>query len=165
MQAKKVTITALLTALALILFIVEAQIPNPAAAQGFKLGLANIVTVYGMFVLGPGPTFMIFLGRVVLGSIFAGQMMTILYSFGGGLLCYFSMLVMRKILTKNQIWVCSAIGAVFHNIGQMIVAVLITRTPGILVLLPPLLVSGIIAGVFVGITAQFVVHRLPEVRL
>ena len=159
---KQLVYTALLTSLALIIFMIEAQLPALAPVPGVKLGLANIITVYAMFTLGPGPTLMILLCRVVLGSIFSGQMMTLFYSLGGGLLCYVAMLLLHRLVTVKQIWVCSVIGAIFHNIGQIIVAVLITRTAGLVVYLPVLLVSGIIAGLFTGLCAQFVVQRLPQ---
>ncbi len=163
MRLKKVTTMALLTAIALIIFIVEAQIPALVPIPGVKLGLANIITVYSMFVLGPAPTLMILVARVLLGSLFSGQVMALFYSMAGGLLCYASMLVMRKLVRPKQIWVCSVVGAIFHNIGQILVAVLITRTPGLLIYFPVLLVSGILAGLFTGLCAQFIVERLPKV--
>ena len=153
---------ALLTAVALIMFIIEAQIPSLVPIPGAKLGLANIIIVYAMFTLGPIPTFAILICRVFMSSIFSGQMMSLLYSLGGGILCFLSMLVMRKFIKINQIWVCSVIGAIFHNIGQIIVAILVARTIGLIIYLPVLLASGIIAGLFTGICAQFVVLRLPE---
>ena len=162
MKVKRLVYIAMLTAVALIIFMIEAQIPSPVPIPGVKLGLANIITVYAMFTLGPSSTLMILLCRVFLGSIFSGQLITFLYSMSGGLLCYLSMLLMQKILTQKQIWVCSVIGAIFHNIGQIIAAVIITRTPGIAAYLPILLVTGIVAGVFTGICAQFVVLRIPE---
>ena len=84
---------ALLTAIALTIFMAEAQIPNPIPIPGAKLGLANIVTVYAMFVLGPRDTLMILLARVFLGSVFSGQMMTFWYSMAGGLACFAVMLL------------------------------------------------------------------------
>lgn len=151
---------ALLTAVALIIFVVEAQIPNPIPIPGIKLGLANIVTVYAMFALGPGSTLMILLSRIFLGSLFSGQVMAMLYSLGGGLLCYLAMLVLRRLITQDQIWVCSAIGAIFHNFGQMAVAIAVTKTPGLLAYLPFLTISAVLAGTFTGLCAQFVVKRL-----
>ena len=164
MKTKKLVLMALLTAIALIIFIIEAQIPNPFPVPGIKLGLANIVTVYAIFILGPVPTLIILICRVLLGSIFSGQMMALFYSMSGGLLCYASMLIMRKLVSLNQIWVCSVIGAIFHNIGQIVVAIFITRTYGMVAYLPILMVSGICAGAFTGFCAQFVVHRLPQIR-
>ena len=164
MKTNRITLMALLTTIALIIFMVEAQIPSPVPLPGVKLGLANIVTVYAMFVLGPGPTLAVLLARVLLGSMFSGQMMALLYSLSGGLLCYFSMLVMRRLVTLKQIWVCSVVGAIFHNIGQVCAAVLITRTAGVAAYLPFLLVSGIVAGLFTGLCAQFLIARLGEIH-
>ena len=153
---------ALLTAVALILFTVEAQIPSPVPVPGVKLGLANIITVYAMFRLGPRDTLLILLCRVVLGSVFSGQMMTLFYSLGGGLLCWLVMLVMRRVVTEKQIWVCSVVGAMAHNLGQLGVAIAITRTPLLVTYLPVLLLAGILCGLFIGLCAQFVLHRLPK---
>ena len=160
MKTKKITLTALLTAIALILFVVEAQIPVLVPVPGVKLGLANIVTVYAMFALGPGPALLILICRVVLGSLLTGQMMGLLFSLGGGLLCYLSMLVVRRLVTARQIWAASAVGAVFHNIGQILVAIAVTGTSALVFYLPILLISGIVTGVFTGLAAQLVVNRL-----
>ena len=73
------------------------------------------------------------------------------------------MLPLRRILTERQIWVMSVIGAVAHNIGQILVALAVTRTAAILYYLPILMVSGILAGLFTGIAAQFAVIRLGKV--
>lgn len=160
MKAKKLTRMALLTAIALILFLVEAQLPPLAPIPGIKLGLANVITVYAMFVLSPGDTLLILLCRVFLGSVFSGQMMNLFYSLGGGLLCWLAMLVLRRVVSRRQVWVCSVIGAMCHNIGQILVAIWMTRTPSLIVYLPVLLVSGILTGLFTGLVAQFVLQRL-----
>jgi len=155
---------ALLTALALIIFTLEAQIPAPVPIPGIKLGLANIITVYAMFVLGPRDTLCILLGRIFLGSVFSGAMITILYSLGGGLLCFLVMLLMRRILTQTQIWVCSVVGAVFHNIGQTLVAIAVFQTCAVAVYLPVLMLSGVVTGLFTGLCAQFLVNRMERRR-
>lgn len=159
MTTKRVTRGALLTAIALTIFLVEAQIPPLAPVPGMKPGLANIVTVYAMFALGPTDTLLILLSRVLLGSLFAGGM-TLPYSLAGGLLCYLCMLVLRKLLTERQLWVCGAIGAVFHNLGQMAVAIAVTRTPQLLIYLPVLMLTGIPAGAFTGLAAQLLLGRI-----
>lgn len=164
MKAKKLTRMALLTAIALILFLVEAQLPPLAPIPGIKLGLANVITVYAMFVLSPGDTLLILLCRVFLGSVFSGQMMNLFYSLGGGLLCWLAMLVLRRVVSRRQVWVCSVIGAMCHNIGQILVAIWMTRTPSLIVYLPVLLVSGILTGLFTGLVAQFVLQRLERAQ-
>lgn len=161
-KLRQLTYMAVLTAVALTIFVLEAQIPVPVPIPGVKLGLANIVTVYAVFALGPGPAAMILLARVLLGSLFAGGM-TIFYSLAGGLCCYLVMVVMRKLVTEKQIWVCSVLGAMAHNVGQIAAAVLITRTPGIVAYLPVLMISGILTGLFTGLCAQFLLARLKRI--
>ena len=155
---------ALLTAVALTIFAAEAQIPPLVPVPGVKLGLANIITVYAMFALGPRETLAILLARILLGSLFAGQMMSLLFSLAGGLLCYAAMLPLRRILTARQIWVCSVIGAVCHNIGQILVAAAVSRSLSVAVYLPVLMLSGIISGTFTGLCAQLAVNRMGRNR-
>ena len=163
-KTKRLTRNALLTAAALIIFVVEAQIPIPVPIPGVKLGLANVITVYAVFLCGPFDTLAILLCRIILGSIFCGQITTFLYSFCGGMLCYLVMLLMRRIVNEKQIWVCSVIGAAAHNIGQITVAMAVLKTSAILSYLPVLLISGIITGAFTGLCAQFVVHRMIKIN-
>ena len=161
MNIKKITLIALLTTIALIIFSVEGQLPPIVPIPGIKLGLANIVTVYAMFTLGSYPTLMILICRIFLGSILSGQIFSIVYSLSGGILCYFSMLIMRRLITKQQLWVCSAVAAIFHNLGQIAVAAVVMGTPGVIVYLPLLMISGIASGIFTGLCAQFLVYKLP----
>ena len=159
---RQLTTMAMLTAIALAIHVAEAQIPAPVPIPGVKLGLANIVTVYAVFTIGAGPAWMILVARILLGSLFAGQAMSLLYSLAGGLLCFVVMLLLKKILTRNQIWVASVIGAIFHNIGQILVAIVVTGTPAIVSYLPVLLLSGIAAGLFTGFAAQTFIHRMDK---
>lgn len=159
MQTKRLTRGAMLTAVALTIFIVELQIPALVPIPGVKLGLANIVTVYGMFLLGPADTACILIARIFLGAVFSGRMSALFYSLAGGLLCYVFMLFMRRLVSPRQIWICSVGGAIAHNIGQISVAILITRTPQLIYYLPVLMVSAIITGLFTGLCAQYVVNR------
>lgn len=160
MDVKRLTKLALLTAVALILFVVEAQIPAPVPIPGVKLGLANIVTVYAMFRFGPRDTLLVLLTRVVLGSVFAGSVMALWFSLAGGLLCWAAMAALRKILTERQLWVCGILGAMCHNLGQMAVCLAVYRSWAVAVYLPVLLLSGIVTGLFTGLTAQFLLKRL-----
>ena len=157
---RQITRMAVLTAVALAIFIAEAQLPPLVPiVPGIKLGLANIITVYALFALGPGQAGMILLARVLLGSLFAGGM-TLFYSLGGGVCCYLVMLAVYRLLTRRQVWVCSVLGAMAHNAGQIAVAVALTRTPAVAAYLPVLLVSGILTGLFTGLCAQFLLSRL-----
>lgn len=161
-MTKRLTTMALLTAVALILFLVEAQLPAPIPVPGVKLGLANIITVYAVFRLGSKEALAILVARVLLGSIFAGQMMVLFYSMAGGLLCWAAMSAIRRVVTPSQIWVCSVVGAIAHNLGQIGVAIAITQTPLLITYLPVLLISGVVCGLFTGLCAQFVIQRLDK---
>ena len=162
---RRITLLALLTAIALTIFMVEAQIPVPIAVPGVKLGLANIVTVYAVFLLGPADALLVLVARVFLGAVFSGQMMTLFYSMGGGLLAWLSMTVLRKVLTRQQIWLCSPVAAVFHNIGQLTVAAAILKSWAVMAYLPYLLLSGILTGLFTGLAAQFLIRHLDRLHL
>lgn len=102
---------------------------------------------------------MIVFSRIFLAAVFSGNMMALAYSFAGSVLCLAGMLLLRKIIDKNHIWIASVFGAVLHNIGQIMIAVLVMGT-GVLVYLPFLLVSGCLAGVFTGGCAQLVIGRV-----
>ena len=161
---RRITLLALLTAIALTIFMIEAQLPVLVPIQGVKLGLANIITVYAVFVLGPGDALLILCARVFLGAVFSGQMMTLLYSMGGGLLAWLAMVGLRKLLTRKQIWLCSPVAAVFHNLGQLLVAAGVMKTWVVMAYLPYLLLSGIITGLFTGLCAQFLIGRLDKIQ-
>ncbi len=160
MSAKKLTYMGLLTALALIIFVIEAQIPPLVPIPGVKMGLANIITVFALFRLSPKEALMILLTRVILGSVFAGSVMSMMFSLGGGLCCFLVMLLLRRLFSEEQIWVCSVFGAMAHNCGQMAVTLAVYRTAALLIYLPALLLSGIITGAFTGLCAQFVLKRM-----
>ena len=154
MDTKRLTRLALLTAAALILFTVEAQLPPPVPIPGVKLGLANIVTVYVLFRYGARDALLVLLTRVLLGGMFAGSAVTLLFSLGGGLLCWLVTLPPRKLLTEKQLWVCGVLGAMAHDLGQMAVCVAVYGTAAVLVYLPALLLAGMATGLFTGLAAQ-----------
>ena len=159
MKTRKLTRMALLTAIALTIFMVEAQIPPLVPLPGVKLGLANIVTVYAVFAMGPREAAAILFCRIFLGSVFAGNFSSILYSAAGGTLAILVTILLRRVLTRKQLWVAGALGAVAHSAGQVAMAVLVTGTPGIAVYFPMLAAISIVTGVFTGLCAQLLVNR------
>lgn len=159
-KTRELTRMALLTAIALTIFMVEAQLPGLAPVPGIKLGLSNIVTVYAVFALGPGRACAILAARVFLGAVFSGQMSTLLYSAAGGACAIAVTVAVRRLLTKKQIWVAGVLGAMAHSVGQMAVAIGVTGTPGLAVYLPVMIAVGIFTGAFTGLCAQFLHERL-----
>jgi heptaprenyl diphosphate synthase len=159
LQVRKLTTTALLSAIALTIFMVEAQIPAPVPMPGIKLGLANIVTVYTVYALGAREGAAVLFVRILLGAVFSGNFSTVFYSAGGGLLAILTTIGLKKLLRQNQIWICSCLGAIAHSIGQMAVAVWITGTPSLLIYLPVLILCSILTGSFTGLCAQLLLKR------
>ena len=159
MKTKKLTLLSLLSAIALTIFMVEAQSPALVPIPGIKLGRANIVTVFAVFTLGAKEGAAVLFVRIFLGAVFAGNFSTIFYSVGGGACAIGVTILLRKVLTGKQLWVAGALGAIAHSIGQMAVAILMTGTPGLIVYLPVMIVSSIITGIFTGLCAQFLVNR------
>ena len=159
MKTKKLTTLALLSAIALTIFMVEAQIPALVPIPGVKLGLANIVTVFTVFALGAGEGVAVLFVRIFLGAVFAGNFSTIFYSAAGGACAILVTILLKKVLNKKQLWVAGCLGAVAHSIGQMAVAILMTSTPGLIVYLPVMIVACILSGTFTGLCAQFLVNR------
>ena len=158
-QAQRIATCGMLLALMLVLGFVESQLPVAAGIPGIKLGLSNIITVFAVFSLGPGEAAAILFARIFLGAIFGGNFSTILYSGAGGACAIIVTIVLRRILTKKQLWVAGALGAIGHSVGQMAMAVLLTATPGLLVYLPVMILCSVISGTFTGLCAQILVNR------
>ena len=159
MKTKKITLLSLLTAIALTIFMVEAQIPALVPIPGIKMGLANIVTVFVVFAIGSKEAAAVLFARIFLGAVFAGNFSTIFYSAAGGVCAIGVTILLKKILTKKQLWVAGALGAIAHSIGQMAMAIVISGTPGLIAYLPVMIVMSIITGTFTGLCAQFLVNR------
>ena len=162
MNIRRLTELALLSAVALIIFVIELRIPNPFPVPSVKLGLANIVTVYAVFRYRPSETAMIVTVRLLLGAMFSGNPSALLYSAAGAVVCLCGMLLLRRILPEKQIWLCSVIGAMLHNIGQITAAVIIMQSFGVAAYLPVLLVTGSLAGAFTGICTQLLLNRIKR---
>ena len=143
MRVKRLTRCALLTAIALTIFVLEAQIPIPFPVPGMKLGLSNIITLFALFSFGWKDALAIVVIRILLGNLASGQVMALL----------------RRIVTAKQVWAAGAAGGLLHNLGQMAVALAVTRTPGLLIWLPVLLLCGLVTGLFTGLCAQLLLRR------
>ncbi|MBE6852265.1 MAG: Gx transporter family protein [Ruminococcus sp.] len=159
MNTRRMTQLSLLTAMALIIFIVELRIPNIVPIPGVKLGLANIITVFAVYRFSAGETAMLVLSRIILGSVFSGNISSLIYSAAGAVFCLCGMLIIRRIVPQKYIWLTSVLGAILHNTGQIAASMLIMRTFSVIAYYPILLVSGIIAGFFTGMCAQMILNR------
>lgn len=160
MNVKKLATLALLAAVALIVFVIELQIPAPIPVPGVKLGLSNVITLVTLSLFGWKEALAVLLVRIVLGGVVTGQVGALPYALAGGLLSFAAMVLLKRFVTEKQLWVCSVVGGFFHNLGQLLIAILLTQTPGLISYLPVLLLSGMVAGLFTGLCAQPVVKAI-----
>ncbi len=163
MSARRLARDGVFAAVATVIFMVELRLPELTPIPGVKPGLANIVTLAALYLMGPADAAGIACTRIVLGGVFAGNLMAVAYSAAGGAAAYLTALLMRKLVTEKQIWVSSVFMALAHCLGQMAAAVLLTATPGLTVYLPPMLAAGVVTGTLTGFAAQFAVGRLKPI--
>ena len=164
-KTKKLCFMAVLTAIALTIFMIENQLPSPVPIPGIKLGLANIITLTAMAILGRKEAGAILAARIIMGAIFAGSPSTFIYSAAGGILAYIVMCVTIGLFKENQLWIVSALAAIAHNAGQLGACALIVKTPGIFACAPILAASGVITGVFTGFAAIYLIRAVKKLKL
>lgn len=161
MKSKKIAYYGLCIALAFVLSYVESLFPTFIAVPGVKLGLTNLVVLIALVKIGKKDAFFINMIRILLVGLTFGTAFSLLYSFAGGIL---SFLVMMLFYGKNRFSVIgvSVAGGVAHNVGQILVAMMVLESKALVYYLPVLILSGTLAGVVVGILCGEVVKRLPN---
>jgi heptaprenyl diphosphate synthase len=160
------TLISIFVAQALVLHIIERLIPVPFLTPGAKLGLANIITVISLYIFSFKDAFLIVVIRVILATLVGGSLSGFLYSITGGVLSLFAMYCIKKIGGENiSIIGVSVFGAFFHNLGQVIVAALIVQNIIIISYLPILMLAGVVTGIFVGMTGNFLYGYLRKINL
>ena len=156
---RTVAYCGVLTALAMIFSYVETLIPVNFGVPGVKLGLANLVVLSGLYYLRPAQVLAISAARIVLTGFLFGNGVSILYSLAGGLLSFCVMLLLRKAVGFSPAGV-SVAGGVSHNIGQLLIAMLVLRTVHLAWYLPVLLVSGAVTGLLMGLLTGRILKAL-----
>jgi heptaprenyl diphosphate synthase len=132
---------------------------------GAKLGLANIVTVVCLYTFTLRETFLVVVLRVIMATLLGGTLSSFFYSIAGGILSMLAMYFIKRLGDKNvSILGVSIVGSVFHNIGQILIAAAIIQNLNIVYYLPVLLIAGVGTGIFVGITAKFVLSQIKKLH-
>ena len=163
-KIKNIAFYGMMIALALVFSYLESFIPINLLIPipGVKLGFANIVVVFALYMMKPVDAIIIGVLRVLLSGLLFGNPMTIAYSLVG---CFLSWLVMTLLKnTKLSIVGVSMLGGIMHNIGQLIVAVVLTSTVRITYYLPVLLVSGMVTGLVMGYASKLVIDRISKIK-
>lgn len=161
-NTKHLTLLALYTTLALAIYSVEAALPALVPIPGIKLGLANIITLIVLRNFSAKDAFFVLIIRILIATFLFGQAMSLLYSLAGGILCLLIMLPLNKLLQGHFLFLTSIFGALGHNAGQLVVAVIMTSSVAALSYIPFFVVSACITGLFTGLCTHFAQKHLGK---
>lgn len=164
LKTRRLALSAMLAALALIFSYVEAMIPIPVPVPGIKLGIANLVIVTAIYKLGFRYAFTINCVRIVIAGLLFSGVFGMFYSFAGGILSIAVMYLLYRTGWFSMIGVSMA-GGVAHNLGQLITACLIVSNVRLMSYFSILLFSGLFSGIAVGFLATLIYRRLPDIRV
>lgn len=157
---RKFIFASVLCGIALALSLVDNAISSLIPIlPGFKLGLANVVSLYALYRLGGGYAVMICVVRSLLTAMISGNMTMLLFSLGGGLASIFVMFLLMRRISVVKV---SITGGAVHNAVQALVAVFVTSTPQVALYLPFLVAAGAISGLLMGMLCAILLQRIPQ---
>lgn len=162
MKTKHITELGFLLAVSLVLAYLESLLPVIIAVPGVKLGLANVVTMFVLYHWDWKRAFFFMTLRVVLAGFLFSGVAGILYSFAGGLCCILIMNIVKRLSIFSVIGV-SILGAVFHNFGQLLVALYVMENAHILYYFPVLCLSGTVTGLLVGYISALLIRQMNKI--
>ena len=162
-RPKSIALLGICAAIAMVLSYVESLIPVSFAVPGIKLGLANIAVIFALYKLGAKEAVAVSLVRIAWMAILFGNVMTLAYSVAGAILSLTAMILLKRSERFSTVGV-SVVGGILHNVGQILVAMLIMETEQIIYYLPVLCVSGVAAGVAIGVVSAILVKRVPVTK-
>lgn len=156
-RTSKFVLAAVLCGVALALSLIDGAVSSLLPVPGFKLGLANVVSLFALCSLGLPWALLICVVRSLLTAMLSGNMTMLLFSLMGGLL---SILVMFVLIKKISLIKTSVVGGVTHNLMQLLAAAVLTATPQVGYYLPVLVLTGTVCGFFIGVVCSLVFARL-----
>ena len=159
MKTKKLVTLAVTISVAMILSFVESRIPAFVAIPGVKVGLANIAVIFALYKMGWREAIAVSVIRVLLVALLFGSVVSLAYSIAGAVISLSLMILLKKLGIFTEVAV-SVVGGITHNIGQILIAFLLLETSVVFYYLPFLLVSGVIAGIAVGIASALLIKRI-----
>ena len=158
MKVQKMALLGVLTAMAIVIAILESFIPS-VGIPGVKLGLANIIILIILYELGIVEAIAVNLLRVLVVGLIRGTFLSMGFfmSLVGAVFSLTIMIIFYLLIKKFSIIGVSVIGSIFHVTGQIVIAMIYLGTAYIVLYLPVIAISAIITGVFVGIVAQLII--------
>lgn len=159
MKTKKLVLLSATVAVAMVLSFVESRIPPIVPLPGVKMGLANIAVIFALYRFGVKEACLVSLVRVTLVSLLFGNPASLLYSLCGAVLALTAMSLLKHFRLFSAVGV-SVAGGVSHNLGQILIACIVTETDLFSLYFPFLLLSGTLSGVAVGVVGALLVKRI-----
>lgn len=159
----------MLSALALALSFLESLIPFQPGLPGIKLGLANLVIVFALYRMDVHSALLINTVRILLSSLLFSGLFGLLYSAAGAAASLAAMTLLLQINRKREqagksilfsIFGVSMTGGVFHNLGQLLVAILFLSSLNLIFYLPVMIISGIVMGLINGMIARLLLQKI-----
>ncbi|MDD6036582.1 MAG: Gx transporter family protein [Lachnospiraceae bacterium] len=159
---KKIALLGLCTAVALVLAYIEVLLPPLFnAVPGIKIGLPNIIIIFVLYRFGFKEAAVVSLVRMIAVSFMFGNLMALIYSLAGAFLSMLVMVILKKMRFLSVVGV-SVAGGVFHNVGQILAAMLLLGTTELGYYLIVLTVTGTVSGIFVGLCGAIIVQQIPK---
>ena len=160
-DTKRLATLSILISVAMILSYIESLIPPLVAVPGVKVGLSNIATVFALYTLGAPAAVTVSVLRVLLSALLFGNFVSLIYSISGAALALVFMILLRRVGIFSSVGV-STVGGVAHNAGQIIAASIVMENAAIALYLPPLIISGTLAGIGIGAAAGILVKKTEK---
>lgn len=164
MNTRKYVLISLFVCASMGLYALESLLPAFILVPGAKLGLANIVTLVAIYIFGKKEAFVILMLRIIMSALLFGQVMSLLFSLAGGLLSFIAMCIAARFLDRSSLWAVGIIGAIFHNLGQIIVAVAVTSQLAVAYYFLFLILTAMITGLFTGICAKYSITYIEKIQ-
>ena len=158
---RKITLCAVLSAFATITFVIENLFP-PIVLPGAKMGLSNVFILLSVLLVGIRYGFITLFVKTILGSLFAGNLSSIIYSLPAGLFALIIEVILLFIIKKVSLPAVSVAGAVINSSVQNLIFCLVTNSVEMLYYLPYLSLISVVTGFLIGLTVHLVIKRLPE---
>lgn len=161
-MSKKIAYYGIFAALAIIVGYIEAMFPLPIAIPGVKLGIANVVVLTALYVMGVKSAFYVSLIRILISSLLFKGFGSLIFSASGALLSFVVMAAVYRFKSVSPVGV-SILGGIFHNVGQLVAAGIVINNLKIVYYVPVLLVSGVITGFLTGVIVKYVCAHLKKI--
>lgn len=161
-NVQRTALCGLLTAMMLVLGFIESLIPVAAGVPGIKLGLSNGVLIFALYILDAPTAFVLMIVKVVLSGLLFGGVSAMLYAMAGGVLSMLTMMLLKKF--NFHMVVISMFGAVMHNVGQVVMAMLVLQTPKLMYYMAILMLVGLATGAVTGIAAKATISHIKKLR-